>query len=360
MPELWTFGCQNYAHLNMKTRLNCSMRHCTCIATLNLATTLLLMAPAVSGADTVYVTAGGWMGDIFRIAPDGTRTVFEGFHTYSSEGVSGIALDGFGNVYAASYYGNTITRYSPTGAGTAFANTGIAYPQGITFDSAGNLYVAEYNANKIGRYASDGTRTEFAHDAGGGSTLYGPQDLAFDAAGNLFVANWGNSIVKFAPNGTSSIFAIAGLNHPGGLAFDAFGNLFVSNTGNNTILKYSPGGQVSVFASIGLNGPKDLAFDSSGNLYVVDSGNYAVDKFTPDGVKSILATTGSEAPWFIAIQPGLQVPEPLAATFLVLGSMSLAFAARKASNRTKAEPSRCSEPGADALVGNRKSVAPGR
>lgn len=115
------------------------MRHCTCIATLNLATTLLLMAPAISRADTVYVTAGAWMGDIFQIVPDGTRTVFVGFHTYSSEGVSGIAVDGSGNVYAASYYGNTITRYSPTGVGTSFANTGIAYPQGITFDSAGNL-----------------------------------------------------------------------------------------------------------------------------------------------------------------------------------------------------------------------------
>jgi sugar lactone lactonase YvrE len=184
--------------------------------------------------------------------------------------------------------------------------------------------------------------------------------VAFDAAGNLFVANWGNSIVKFAPNGTSSIFATAGLNHPGGLAFDAFGNLFVSNTGNNTILKYSPGGQVSVFVSAGLNGPKDLAFDSSGNLYVVDSGNYAIDKFTPAGVKSILATTGTEAPWFIAIQPGLQVPEPSAATLLVLGSMSLAFTARKASNRKKAEQGGCTEPGEGVSVAFRASLARGR
>jgi len=300
--------------------------------------TLLLMAAVMCRADTIYVTAGSWMGDIFQITPDGTRSVFVPFHSYSSLGVSGIAVDGGGSVYAASYYGNTITRYSSTGVGTLFADTGIAYPQGITFDGAGNLYVAEYNANRIGRYAPDGTRTEFARDAGGGSTLYGPQDLAFDAAGNLFVANWGNSIVRFAPDGTSSIFATTGLNHPSGLAFDAFGNLFVSNTGNNTILRYTSGGQVSVFAS-GLNMPRDLVFDSAGDLYVADG--YGIDRITPQGVRSVYATTGSESPWFIAIHPGLQIPEPSTTTLLVLCGISFVFARRKlASTASSPHPRR--------------------
>lgn len=308
------------------------MYHCTGVVALMLITKMLVLTPATSRADTIYVTAGGWMGDIFRIAPDGTKTIFKSFHAFNSEGVSGITLDGSGNVYAASYFGNTITRYSSIGVETAFASTGIAYPKGIAFDGAGNLYAAEYSANKIGRYAPDGTRTEFASDAGGGSTLYGPQDLAFDAAGNLFVANWGNSIVKFAPDGTGSVFASAGLNQPGGLAFDAFGDLFVSNTGNNAILKYSPGGQVVVFADTGLNLPKDLAFDSSGDLYVADADR--IVKITPAGVMSTFATIGSESPSFIAIQPGQPVPEP-SAVLLVLGAMPFTFAARKAKIRAK-------------------------
>src|SRR5689334_2514245 len=132
----------------MNNQWNHFVLRCTCIVILSLTAAVLVIAPPAGRADTVYVTAtsGGWMGDIFKFAPDGTRSVFVSFHAYNSQTPYGMAFDASGNLYAASYYGNTITKYSPGGVGTLFANTGIAYPQGIAFNGAGSLFVAEYNA----------------------------------------------------------------------------------------------------------------------------------------------------------------------------------------------------------------------
>jgi len=57
--------------------------------------------------------------------------------------------------------------------------------------------------------------------------------LAFDSAGNLYAADSGaQTIYKFAPNGTRTVFvgpsAFAPGAYPVGLAFDNSGNLFVS------------------------------------------------------------------------------------------------------------------------------------
>ena len=72
-----------------------------------------------------------------------------------------------------------------------------------------------------------------------------------------------------------------------GLAFDSAGNLYAANRGNNTIEKFTPGGTASVFARTGLSAPYGLAFDSAGNLYAANEGNSTIKKFTPGGVGSI-------------------------------------------------------------------------
>ena len=92
---------------------------------------------------------------------------------------------------------------------------------------------------------------------------------AHAAAENLYEADFSsNTIVKFAPDGSSSTFA-AGLNGPVGLAFDGAGNLFQADYSSGIIFKFTPDGTKSTFAS-GLNGPIALAFDRSGNLLVAD------------------------------------------------------------------------------------------
>ena len=125
------------------------------------------------------------------------------------------------------------------------------------------------------------------------AALYSPA-LPGDA---LYVANsnTGNSIVKFTPGGTGSVFASSGLNAPHGLAFDSASNLYVANANNSTIEKFTPGGVGSVFASSGLNVPDSLAFDSAGNLYASNFDGSTIEKFTPGGVGSLFASTSRPA-----------------------------------------------------------------
>src|SRR4030095_1144416 len=59
-----------------------------------------------------------------------------------------------------------------------------------------------------------------------------PTGLVFDDAGNLYVSSDNppeDSILKFAPDGTGSVFADSGLSGPHALVFDGAGNLYVAN-----------------------------------------------------------------------------------------------------------------------------------
>jgi secreted PhoX family phosphatase len=126
------------------------------------------------------------------------------------------------------------------------------------------------------------------------------------------------------------------LNSPEGLAFDSAGNLYAANLGNNSIEKYTPGGSASVFASTGLSNPVGLAFDSAGNLYAAKQANSTIEEFTPGGSASLFANSAngvSSNPHFLAFtnDAGVplalanQVPEPATWVLLAMGGAVLLF-----------------------------------
>ena len=195
----------------------------------------------------------------------------------------------------------------------------LNFPEGLAFDSAGNLFVSSENpANSsdstIVRLTSNGTASVFA------SGLDFPNGLAFDSAGNLYVANTDNStIMKFAPNGTGSLFART--PYPDGLAFDSAGNLYASNI-EGGISKFSPTGTgLGTFGTVSGVG-EGLAFDSAGNLYVASG--QTITRFAPSGAGSVFATA---APWptlsSSPSSPVSSVPEPATREMAVLGLLAL-------------------------------------
>ena len=173
----------------------------------------------------------------------------------------------------------------------------IAVAQSVT----GNLRAVRTNAIYESNFRSD-TVEVFSlrgFDRGTFARLSKPLGLVFDDAGNLYVSSDDRaaySILKFAPDGTMSVFADTGLVGPHALVFDTAGNLYVANEGDSTIVKFTPDGVGTVFAdgTDGLAQPFDLAFDAAGNLYVTNgqggpAGTGSVLKFTPDGVGSVFA-----------------------------------------------------------------------
>ena len=269
---------------------------------LTLAIAVLLAAQPSIQADVLFVS-NSFDNTITKFTPDGVGSVFANTGLQQPEG---LAFDSLGNLFVANWSGNTIVKFTPDGMESVFANTGLNNPQALAFDSQGNLYVANWNISTIEKFTPDGVGSVFA-DAG----LDHPQGMAFDSTGNLYAANWiGNTIEKFTPDGVGSVFANSGLNNPQGLAFDTQGNLYVANWNANTIGRFTPDGVGSVFANTPMSQPKGLAFDSQGNLYVANYLARTIMKFTPDGVGSVFANTGSSGPQFLTFQPA---PKPTVA-----------------------------------------------
>ena len=127
--------------------------------------------------------------------------------------ISGVAVDGAGNVYIADQNdqrvrkvsNGTIVPVAGTGAagfggdGGPAADAQLNSPMGIAVDSEGNLYIADYGNNRV-RKVSNGIITTVAGNgaaaSGGdgapavGAPEPGPMGVAVDGAGNLYIVDF--------------------------------------------------------------------------------------------------------------------------------------------------------------------------
>jgi DNA-binding beta-propeller fold protein YncE len=268
---------------------------------------------------------GNGAGFIYRYTRDGAQSLF-------ASGLSrprGLAFDSAGNLFVATNFCDdatwchpTILKITPGGTQNAFATIPDSFfAQGVAIDRSDNVYVMAIGWSNtvsiIFKLTPEGGRRSFGFVPGHG---FG---LAFDSAGNLFAADvTGQTIYKFTPDGTRSIFVgpeafTNAETGPIGLAFDHFGNLFVSTLvfpyNNDRILKFTPHGVKRTFAS-GLPSPRGLIFDSAGKLFVADippSLGGDILKFTRDGVPSVFASEigvpqENGGPEYLVIQPARQ------------------------------------------------------
>jgi hypothetical protein len=209
-----------------------------------------------------------------------------------------------------------IVKITPDGVQSTFATLSQQnfQPEGLAFDGAGNLFVMAINltdpnlVSTILKFTRNGVESTFGSVPGQG---FG---LAFDSTGNLFAADAGladntnQTIWKFAPDGTRTIFADSSKfppgNGPAGLTFDRFGNLFAStetelvNDPSNVVLMFTPDGVGTTFATGLAHYPRGLAFDRGGNLFVAEIGENPnnppgdpgdILRYTRNGVRSVFA-----------------------------------------------------------------------
>ena len=211
------------------------------------------------------------------------------------------------------------------------SQTSLSSPKGIAIDGYGNLYAADSGNNRVVRYprpvAQSGTiaadsvfgQPDFNTGAAGvvgAVSLRSPASVALGPDGNIFVADTGNNrVLEFAagagmnagairvygqPNFASSVgpraVSAQTLTQPSGVAVDPAFNLYVADSGANRVVIFANtrdsaatsnaativigsdrfDATVSGAARNRLNGPSDVALDSIGRIYVADSANSRV------------------------------------------------------------------------------------
>lgn len=284
------------------------------------------------------------MGRVRKVTPAGIiSTVFalDGNHPDETGfGISGIAVDGVGNVFVSDRQGNRVRKVTPGGAISIIAGSGmfggfsgdggpateatLFSPGALTVDRSGNLLISDSNNHRIRKVDTSGTITTLVGNGDPGSSGDGgPAKSAglssvgasvMDAAGNLYLID-GNLIRKVDTAGTISLFAGGGpfqydpvatriqLAIPVGLALDASGNLYVAES-HQLVRMISPQGIVRLVAGAygarsGYNGdggpadqallnfPAGIAVDAQGSQFVSDSGNFRVRKISPQPPMSV-------------------------------------------------------------------------
>ena len=203
----------------------------------------------------------------------------------------GIAADGAGNVYAATFEfppaPNKIHAFGPNGK-LKFSISINFSPLGMIIGSDGALWVTDFGNGRAVKFlppfsasSTPSQTVQVCAGAGGGCGL---NAFDFDGSGNLFVSDsFGGRIFKIAlPAGTVTTWFTDGRLQPGTHAFPGFGanglafssdksNLFIANTGDDRIFKLKvsaapAAADLTTFAE-SVNGADGIAFDRQGRLW---------------------------------------------------------------------------------------------
>lgn len=259
----------------------------------------MLITNALDAAPGDIYEADAGSGNIYRITPGGTKTLFaSGFSSPEA-----VAFDALGNLFVAESNTGTIYKVPPNGTKTTFA-TGLSNSYALAFDGTGTLYVAEYNAGRITKYSRTGVKGTVA------TGLSAVAGLAFDSSGNLFASQpSAHTILKFAGDGTMTTFT-NNVKTPWGITFDAAGNLCVvdsSDAGPHLLYKFDLAGTRTTFATLPARCTGITYEGLFGSLYVAAVGSNSVIEVHKDGSQTTLAS-GLSSPESLAIEPVVPAP----------------------------------------------------
>ena len=291
---------------------------------------------------------GAYLDKIKKITTSGIVTTVAGIggYGYSGDGgpatdaqilISGLAVDGTGNIYISDARESCIRKVDTAGiistfagipylGGGGFGGDGgpataayLDYPTGLAADNKGNLFIIDqlnYAVRKINKgiisyFAGNGSWISSgdggpALGAGLGQLL----SIAVDNIGNVYVGDL-RSVRKIDTFGMISTIAGFNTGYAGdggpatdasfwgvyGITVDKWGNIFLADYDNNLVRRIGIDGYINTYAgnySLGpgfsgdgglailsqLNNPSGVTIDTNGILYIADGGNNRIRKVT--------------------------------------------------------------------------------
>ncbi|MBL7935984.1 MAG: T9SS type A sorting domain-containing protein [Bacteroidia bacterium] len=222
----------------------------------------------------VYVLqsyTGSASATIYKFNSSGVLIPFVTLYNYSP---TSIVIDAAGTIYYAS--DNAINKITSSGVISAFVGNPVSpgymdgvgsaakfnYISGMVIDGVGDLYVVDNGNNCIRRVTSTGTVTTLAGDPiagnidglGTAARFSNPQDIAIDGLGNMYVTELSNmKIRKVTPIGNVTTMQVYYQNilttqvqNAYGIVCDQSGNIIVdiANSSNSKIIKSSTANSV--------------------------------------------------------------------------------------------------------------------
>ncbi len=219
----------------------------------------------------------------------GASTTFTTLFSSSALGWSeGMAVDGTGNLYIASFMHTNVIERSSTGTISIVATT-PGYPKGVALDAQGNLYIAvEGGCNCVFRESAARLATGATASVGNGlvevlSSCGNTGGLAFDARGDLAIG--------MCISGSMGVFGVSASTLAGGA--------FPLSAGVNGYER---------IATVGGSLGPDVTFDAAGNLLLTNPVTANLDGVSAAGVSSALAGAGATSVALISPSVGLVNP----------------------------------------------------
>jgi serine/threonine protein kinase, bacterial len=272
-------------------------------------TSISVKVPARAFTGVVSVSVDGVVAS-YGVAFEYTTSTAQVSNVISLSGTSALFFAGNNVLYAA--HGNsvsklTINQGSVNSQVIASASSGLSSLSGITLDGAGNVYVSELH--KISKINTSGVVSAIAGTVNSGSTdgngvaasFNKPNGLGFNGSNNLFVADFGNNKLRkidIATN-TVSTYYTGNIQTPKNFFFrDGF--CYIADQGNYQIKKLSSNGLISTFAGsilgyedgVGTNSKfgsnLSIASDNFGNTFVADKNNFCIRFISKSGRVSTL------------------------------------------------------------------------
>jgi hypothetical protein len=245
---------------------------------------------AVDSVGNIYSlgNSSGSSGFNVEERPAGSTSATAGTIVYqSSTQPTGVAVDGFGNLYVGDS-GKVVEVPYVSGAldmaAEATLLTGLGNHLNLAANGAGDLYVADADKAQILKVSNPALRSTLFADAvltvGSGFTT--PSALAVDGAGDLFIAD-GENLIEITPEGDQTTITEGLAGGVTGLAVDASGSVYVAQAGG-LIWIPAEATATSNVGALNINHavplpfasgytPVGVALDRPGDVYVSASGS---------------------------------------------------------------------------------------